>query len=287
MKIGIRFQESDPEVLGDIAVRAEELGFESLWRGEHVVVPREIHSVDPYYARSLPPGIESFHVHDAAIVYAFIAARTERIRLGLGALLLPLRHPVEAARMLMTLDVMSGGRVSVAVGLGWLREEFDVLDQPWTGRGARTEEAMDVMRALWTREHPEFHGRHYDLPPVVFEPKPVQRPHPPLLVTGLSPSAFDRAARVGDGWYGHDLTAAEARRCVDEIQRRRQEHGTAAGSFEFTARTRADASLAEVRALGDAGLDRVVFDVGSVARDGLQGVVSHLERIGRDVIARV
>lgn len=102
MKIGIRFQESAPPVLVDTAVRAEELGFESLWRGEHVVVPRVIRSMDPYYARSLPPGIESFLVHDAAIVHAYVAARTRRIRLGFGALLLPLRHPVEVARMVMT-----------------------------------------------------------------------------------------------------------------------------------------------------------------------------------------
>jgi probable F420-dependent oxidoreductase len=287
MRFGARFQESDPDVLVEIARAAEQLGFESLWRGEHIIVPRTIKSIDPYYARALAPGIESFPVHDAAIIYAFVAARTTTIRLGFGALLLPLRHPVEAARMLMTLDRMSSGRAMVAVGLGWLREEFDILDQRWAGRGRRTEEAIQVMRTLWTERHPVHQGEHYDVPPVMFQPKPVQDPCPPILIAGVSPAAFDRAARVGDGWYGHDLTASEAQRYVADIGRRRERHGTIDRPFEYTGRTGRDASLADVEALAAAGLDRVVFDIGSVGAHGMTTVMRTLERLSSEVIDRL
>lgn len=287
MRIGARFQESDPELLAEIAVTAEELGFESLWRGEHVAVTREIRSIDPYYARALPPRIESFSVLDPAIIYSFVAARTSTIRLGLGAFLLPLRHPVEAARMLMTLDVVSAGRVEIAVGMGWLREEFEVLGQGWARRGARTEEAIAVMRAMWTQPHPQHDGKHFHVPPMVFVPKPVQRPHPPILISGVSPVAFDRAARIGDGWYSHDLTPAEARRHIRELNRLREQHGRDGDRFEVTTRTHRAAPLSEVEQLAEEGVHRVVFDIGSVDSDGKDGVLRNLERIHTDIIAKL
>ena len=142
------------------------------------------------------------------------------MRLGTAMLLLPQRNPVYTAKEISTLDWLSGGRVDLGIGVGWLKEEFDALNVPWPRRGARTDEYISVLQALWTDDHAHFDGEFYSLPPSDMDPKPVQQPHPPLHIGGESEAALARTARVAQGWHTFnrlpdDLAAPIAR--LDEL----------------------------------------------------------------------
>jgi probable F420-dependent oxidoreductase len=219
------------------------------------------------------------------VVLAFVAARTKRIRLGIGAFLLPLRNPIEAARQLMSLDVMSGGRLEIAIGMGWIREEFDILGQSWGNRGRRAEEAIEIMRVLWSEQHPHHSGTYYQMPPVTFGPKTIQQPNPPILISGISPIALSRAGRLGDGWYGHDLTVEAARRCVGEIRRIRAEHGRAEEPFEYTSRVGMTYAAGDIEGLAAAGITRVVVDVGTYQTHGRDAVLENLDRAHHELVS--
>jgi probable F420-dependent oxidoreductase len=283
LKLGIRYSDAELEDILAIAVAADGAGLESMWRGEHVLVPREIRSIDPYYARALPPGMEKFASLDPNTLAAFLAAKTEQIRFCMGVNLIALHNPYQLARVVATADIVSGGRIMMAVGIGWLREEFDIMGIDWKTRGTRTDEAMAVVRTLWRDQHPEFEGKHFHLPPVTFQPKPIQY-SPPLYVAGMSRFAFRRAARYGDGWYGHDLSVTEAAEIVRTIEVARDEAGTLDRPFEYTSRAPWDISPAGVAAFGAAGVHRLVLDAGSAAYDGLSTVLQRIERIGNDLV---
>ena len=283
MKIGIRNADTRIADIVTIAQAADAAGIESFWRGEHVLVPREINSIDPYYARALPPGMERFPSLDQITLAAFLAARTERLNFSMGVNLIALHVPYQLARVLATADLVSDGRIMMAVGVGWMREEYDILGIDWSTRGGRTDEAMAVLRTLWTDPHPRFEGKHFSLPPVTFQPKPAQTGGPPLFVAGLSKFAFRRAARHGDGWYGHDLTLSEARSAVASIEEERKRYDRMDKPFEYTTRATSDISPAEVTAFAEIGVDRLLLDVGSAATDGIDTVLSRIERIGRDL----
>lgn len=287
MKFGIRYSDTDLDTILAIAKAAETAGLESLWRGEHVLTPRVIESIDPYYARALPPGMERFPSLDPTTLAAHLAGHTERLRFCMGVNILALHVPYQLARTLATADVVSGGRIEMAVGVGWLREEFDILGVDWRTRGKRTNEAMAVLRTLWRDPHPEFHGEHFDLPPVTFRPKPVQPGGPPLLVAGLSNPAFRRAATMGDGWYGHDLSVGEAAAIIARIDALRDEHGTKDRPFTYTTRAGWDVSAKEVEAFASHGVGRLVLDVGSAGVNGLDSVLEKIERIGRDLVGQL
>jgi probable F420-dependent oxidoreductase len=283
MKIGIRNADTRIADIVTIAQAADAAGIESFWRGEHVLVPREINSIDPYYARALPPGMERFPSLDPITLAAFLAARTERLHFSMGVNLIALHVPYQLARVLATADLVSDGRIMMAVGVGWMREEYDILGIDWSTRGGRTDEAMAVLRTLWTDPHPRFEGEHFSLPPVTFQPKPAQKGGPPLFVAGLSKFAFRRAARHGDGWYGHDLTLSEARSAVASIEEERKRYDRMDKPFEYTTRATSDISPAEVTAFAEIGVHRLLLDVGSAATDGIDTVLSRIERISRDL----
>jgi len=284
MKIGIRNADTRIADIVTIAQAADAAGIESFWRGEHVLVPREINSIDPYYARALPPGMERFPSLDPITLAAFLAARTERLHFSMGVNLIALHVPYQLARVLATADLVSDGRIMMAVGVGWMREEYDILGIDWSTRGGRTDEAMAVLRTLWTDPHPRFEGKHFSLPPVTFQPKPAQTGGPPLFVAGLSKFAFRRAARHGDGWYGHDLTLSEARSAVASVEEERKRYDRMDKPFEYTTRAKSDISLAEATAFAEIGVHRLLLDVGSAATDGIDTVLSRIERIGRDLV---
>jgi probable F420-dependent oxidoreductase len=227
--------------------------------------------------------LERFASIDPNTLAAFLAAKTERVRFCMGVNLIALHNPYQLARVVATADIVSGGRIMMAVGIGWLREEFDIMGIDWKTRGTRTDEAMAVVRTLWRDQHPEFKGKHFHLPPVTFQPKPIQ-PSPPLYVAGLSKFAFRRAARHGDGWYGHDLSLAEATGIIRTIEAARADAGTTDRPFEYTTRAPWNISADAVEAFGEAGVDRLVLDVGSATYNGLSTVVQRIERIGNDLV---
>jgi len=183
-----------PETAARVARAAEAAGFESVWTGEHVVLP------DPQAPPSpVPP---DHPMLDPAVALAFLAAHTSQLRLGTGIVILPQRNPVVLAKELASLDVVSGGRLVVGVGAGYLRPEFEAVGARFEDRGARTDEYIDAMRALWTQPSPRFAGRTVRFAGIDAQPRPVQKPHPPIVIGGMSRPAARRAAARGDGWYG-------------------------------------------------------------------------------------
>jgi probable F420-dependent oxidoreductase len=207
MRFGVQLGVDAPtsaEDLTRVAQAAENLGFDSLWLGDHLVIPVDVDHGS--HERSVG-GSQRFVDRSRAATsepitsLAFLAGQVDRIRLGTAVLIVPLRNPVLAAKMLASVDNLSGGRLDVGIGAGWIQGEFDALrTPPFEERGAVTDDYLDTMVALWTQDHPEHQGPHYSVAGVAMFPKPVQRPHPPIWVGGNGTRAMRRAARIGQGW---------------------------------------------------------------------------------------
>jgi len=206
MQIGFNLPVSGPmaapETMAEVALLGEHLGFDYLTLTDHIALPdASVHGY-PYSESGSFYSPEPGHRHEQLIAASFVAARTSRIRLVLAVMVVPHRPAVLAAKMLTTLDVMSAGRLTLGVGAGWLQAEFDaVVTTPFAERGAVTDEYLDAIRTLWTQEKPVIHGKYVQFEGLVFDPKPVQRPHPPIWVGGESGPSMRRAARLGDAWY--------------------------------------------------------------------------------------
>ena len=193
---------SAPEALGRIAAQGEAMGYDYTTISDHVVIPRDIEARYPYSDTGEFPGRSRGDRHEQLIAVAFIAGMTSRLRLVTSVTVVPHRPAVLQAKMLATIDVLSKGRLTFGVGAGWMREEFEALGvPPFPERGAVTDEYLMACRELWTKDDPRFEGRYVKFANVFFEPKPVQKPHPPIWVGGESGPALRRTARLGDGWY--------------------------------------------------------------------------------------
>src|SRR5471032_2716752 len=206
MQIGFNLPNSGPlsavASMTEIARQGEAMGFDYLTMTDHVVLPDTKVPGYPYSDSGEFYDDAPTERHAQLIGMAYVAAKTTRIRLVAAVLVVPHRPAVLAAKMLATLDVLSGGRLVVGIGAGWLKTEFDaVVTTPFPDRGAVTDEYIDAFRVLRTEASPKFAGRYTKFDGIVLEPKPVQRPHPPIWVGGEGPAALRRAARVGDAWY--------------------------------------------------------------------------------------
>ncbi len=229
-----------PEALARVARHGEELGFDHVAVGDHIVIPRRISSRYPYTESGEFAG-EWAHTEESSgtgimfeqlTVLAYLAALTGSIRLLTSVTVLPYREPVLTAKILATIDVLSDGRLDVGCGAGWMEEEFAALGSPpFARRGAVTNEYIAAFRELWTSDDPRFGGEFASFSGIAFEPKPAQRPGPPIWIGGESPPAVRRAARLGDVWYPfgnnprHPLDSLERLRAG--IARLREEAGAA------------------------------------------------------------
>lgn len=177
------------DAINKVAEKAEGLGYDSLWVTDHIVIPNS--------------NVERFGevYYEPLTVLSYIAGITERIKLGISAMILPYRNPVYVAKIISTLDVLSGGRVIITGASGWLEEEFDILGVPFPERGSRSDEYIKIFKELWTKEDPEFEGKYSKFSNIKFEPKPVQKPHPPIWIGGNSRRGIRRAAELGDAWH--------------------------------------------------------------------------------------
>jgi probable F420-dependent oxidoreductase len=213
----------------EIAALAEELGYATLWTFQRLLYPAVPDS--PRWA----PTYRS--VDDPLITLAFLAGRTTRIRLGVAVLNMPWYSPIVLAKALTSLDIVSGGRLDVGLGLGWAKEEYAAAGAPYRERGARAEEFIACLKAIWTNEVVEFRGDFYEIPPARVDPKPVQEPHPPVLLGGSVPAALTRAGRVSDGWVSG---SAEDLRVIGEriklVRRAAQEVGRDPDALAFVCR---------------------------------------------------
>jgi probable F420-dependent oxidoreductase len=270
VRFGVTFARLRPALWAETAQLCDELGFESVWLPEHLVLPVE-QSGSPYAGVEHPPVAADVPVFDVFTMLAFFAGQTERLRLGTNVYNIGLRHPFVTARAVATLDVVSGGRVELGVGASWLAEEWAAAELDFATRGARVDEAIDVCRRLWTEQQIEHKGEHFSFAPVAFEPKPLQAGGPPISVGGDSRPALRRAALRGDGWIPMNTPIGGLAAARAEIEALRHEAGRD-GPFTVTA-LGGPASPAEVDAHVAAGVDRLVVSPwrrSAAAADGLR-----------------
>ena len=225
-----RGQTATPEALEAMVRRAEALGFASVVIADHIVVPVDIKSKYPYTVDGAFPG-QGDALEQLALM-AFIAGKTTTLRLITSVMILPHRNPVVTAKMLATIDVLSRGRVTVGVGVGWMREEFEALAAPdFDRRGAVSDEYLRIFKTLWTQSPASFGGEFYSFKAVRFMPQPVQKPHMPIWIGGHSRAALRRTAKLGDGWHpvganpAVPLTPEELRPLLDELHQLTEAEG--------------------------------------------------------------
>jgi probable F420-dependent oxidoreductase len=242
----------------------EEAGFESLWIPEHLAMPTEFPATYPYTESGLPPVSAGTPCYNPFVLLSYVACATSTIRLATNVYILPLHHPLRTARDVATLDRLSGGRVTLGVGVGWLRDEFDWIGEDFTNRGRRADEIIQILRRLWTEDTVHYESTNYRFGPVRFQPKPLQRPTIPIEVGGTSAPALRRAALLGDGWIeigSSDID--EVARCIRQITKLREEAGQADTPFEFTVGGEWACDLDMLRRVADAGATRVLAWPGS------------------------
>jgi probable F420-dependent oxidoreductase len=220
MQVGLSLPFTGPLATADAirayAQTAEQLGYDSVWVGDHVVFPSGYASHYPYSTAWSGPQ-KDMPVLDPIATLSFVAAQTNRVRLGTSVLLLPARNPVLQAKSFSTLDVLSRGRSIFGVGVGWLEEEYRALGVPFERRGARADEYLELITLIWTGDEVTFRGEFYSLDPCYVLPAPVQRPHPPVWIGGNSAAALRRVARRGDGWIAAFVDATHLGGLLSEL----------------------------------------------------------------------
>jgi probable F420-dependent oxidoreductase len=237
----------------EVAEAAEANGFDSLWMPEHLIFPAEMTPNYSYTPDGYPPMQVDTPAFDPWVVLGAVASRTTTIGLATGVFILPLRHPIMVARSVVTLDRISGGRVILGVGAGWLPDEFEIVGEDFHNRGKRMDEMITLMRKLWSEDTIEFHGEFYDSPPVKFAPKPLNKTSGiPFVIGGTSPGALRRAGRLGNGWIHHaqvhasvfsgetnpginEEDFAELKSHIAVINGHREESGRMGEPFDFSA----------------------------------------------------
>ena len=247
--------------LKKVAAAAEALDFDSVLIGDHIVIPKKITSpwpYDEYVGGKTPYAVYTDMVwFDPFDTMAFLAAVTERVRLGISVVIVPYRHPFDVARRVATIDVLSGGRLVLGVGVGWLEDEFRLLGIPFAKRGARTREYVAMMQELWTQDAPRFSGDFVELhEDVNVLPRPIQKPHPPIWVGGESTPALRRAVAFGNGWHCGLVLPERIPGLLDRIRGLMDEAGRDFSELEITALAVSDRTRAhEIDAYRAAGVD--------------------------------
>ncbi|WP_329070979.1 TIGR03619 family F420-dependent LLM class oxidoreductase [Amycolatopsis sp. NBC_01480] len=267
-------QLADPAVIAGFAAAAERIGYSSLWTGDRVLTPVE---PSDYYPgggtaeQPYPPELVRFL--DPIVTLTAAAGATSTARLGTSTLVAPVYPPVLLARSLTSLDLISGGRLDVGLGLGWLRDEYTVTGVPWAGRGARLDELIDVLRTLWTADPASHHGKHWQIPESRIGLQPAQQPHPPILLGGMSERALRRVGRVSDGWLPTLAPVEHLREMWSVISAAATEAGRDPASLRrvLRANPRAGMTVADIAArlkqVVDEGYTEVFVDLHYVAED--------------------
>jgi len=293
-----------------VAQAAERAGFAFISVNDHVIVPGRLGSAYPYTRDGAWAAAEHGHCFDQLTTLAFLAGCTSRIKLLTSVMVVPHRPPIATAKILATIDVLSGGRLILGVGAGWMKEEFALLGAPFAQRGAVTDEYLEAFKALWTQQRPTHASEHVNFADVIFEPKPIQKPHPPIWVGGESPAALRRAVKLGDAWYpgnnsqtGPLDTPARLATAIASLRRLAQTVGRDPASlavnlivqnpFEWTSHKIADGSArrlftgasadmaADAAALEGVGVRHVALRLGGAT---LAELLEHIDRFGREVI---
>lgn len=277
MKIGLyglhKGSSADPDRLRDRARRAEAVGFESLWVGDHIALPTD--APDPPDEPRL----------ELVTTLTYLAAVTSRVKLGTGVAILPMRHPVLLAKQLTSIDVLSRGRLIVGIGVGYVRRELEALGASIADRGARTDEHLAAMRALWDEAAPAFEGRFVSFDGVMERPLPVQRPHPAIVCGGHGPAAYRRTVESAAGWYGWGLEPEQIADALAGLRRAGARHARRAdlGELEITVTPPTSCDVDMARRYADAGVHRLVLEPPS--SDG-SAIDELIDRAGHELIGK-
>lgn len=268
MKIGISLGMVRPALWAEVTREADRLGFESVWMPEHLVIPVDM-TGSPHAGSDHPPIPPDVPVYDVFSYLGFLAGQTEQIHFGTQVYNIGLRHPFVVSRAVTTLDVVSGGRVEFGIGASWLAAEWAAVGLDFASRGRRVDEAIGVCQRLWSEEVVEHHGEFYDFGPVMFEPKPVHAPWPPLHVGGDGPAALRRAATVGDGWIPMNHAPEQIPAAARRIAELRSAAGRP-GTTEITLGGGDD--LDDLRRRADLGVGRALVRPWRSSRDAVEGL---------------
>jgi probable F420-dependent oxidoreductase len=227
----------DPVEISALTQTVEEAGYDTLMVSDHVILPTSLESRYPYNSSGIPTFNADHDILEPFTLLCFLAGITQRVRLGISVQVLPYRHPVLNTKMITTLDVLSQGRIIVGTGVGWMREEFEVLDSDFPNRGTVTDEHIQLFKLLCTEEDPVFHGQHYHLEGFKMKPKPVQKPHPPLWIGGTTGPGKRRAAAMGQGWHAVAVSPEGIRKHRADLMGYLAEQGRDVSDFTISLRT--------------------------------------------------
>ena len=289
MKFGIVFANTgpfvDPEGAVGLARAAEAAGFESLWTVEHTVVPAGYESTYPYDRSGRMPGSDDAPIPDPLVWLAFLASATTTINLATGILIQPQRNPVVLAKEVATLDHLSGGRVQLGVGVGWLEEEFDAIGVPFAERGRRTDDGIAAMRALWSQDQATYEGEFTSFTDCICRPRPVGGTVP-VHIGGHTEVAARRAGRIGDGFFPASGSHEVLGGLFDVVRRTAEESGRDPATIEITCGGNGvfgPGALDEAAALAELGVDRIVIPSFLFWKDTAAALAAY----GDEVIDRV
>jgi probable F420-dependent oxidoreductase len=278
MKLGIALGRLNPAFFVEVTREADGLGYESIWLPEHLIFTSRM-TRSPHPGETHPPVPPETPIFDAFAYLAYLAGITEHVRLGTHVYNLGLRSPFVAARAVQTLDIVSGGRVEFGIGASWLEEEWVVAELDFATRGRRVDEALEVCKALWTESDVSHHGEFFNFDGAVFEPKCVQRPHPPVLVGGESGAALRRAARAGDGWIGmaHDFESGAAQ--IARLRTMLEEQGRDPGAFQYCLGGPVE-STDDVARWEEIGVTRLIISPWRRSKEAIDGLRRFADEIG-------
>lgn len=280
MKFGTFISKQRGEAIAADVCQAEQLGFESAWIAEHLIMPVNQASAYPYSpdGRFLVPPDAPFH--DPLLTLAYVAALTKKIRLATGIFVVPLRNAFATAKAIATLDNLSQGRVIFGVGIGWLKEEFEAVGMKFEDRALRTREYLELMIELWSKSDPLYSGKTVSTEGMKFMPKTVQQPHPPIVFGGTSELALKRTVRLGDGWYGIAHSLDEARTLISRLgEYAHAAQRTRPIEITLSLRTGKPLTADDVRRMAELGVDRTLAGLPIKGLDG-----SELERFRAEII---
>jgi probable F420-dependent oxidoreductase len=222
--LGIGFSPTGDDYIR-VAQRAEELGYQSVWLGDHIVIPEKIVAPYPYTKDGSVGFPRRTPWPDPFVLLAAIGVKTQNIRLGTSVIIVPYRNPLHVAKAVATVDLLSNGRFQFGVGIGWLKEEIDALGEQFSERASRTREYLQVMKAIWKDEVASFQGKYFSFPDLHTGPLPVQKPHPPIIFGGESLPALKRVADLGDGWQPGPIPLDVFRERCDTLKALMAERG--------------------------------------------------------------
>lgn len=280
MNFGIALGRLNPAFFVDATLEAERLGYESVWLPEHLVFTVAMSS-SPHPGEEHPPVPPTTPVFDVFAYLSYLAGKTERVRLGTHVYNLGLRHPFIAARAVQTLDIVSGGRFEFGIGASWLEQEWTAAELDFATRGRRVDEALDVCKRLWSEAEIAHDGEFFHFDTVAFEPKPVQRPWPPVLVGGESDAALRRAARAGDGWIGMAHTFESAPAAIARLRELLAEHDRTGDDFQICLGGPVE-SRADVARWEELGVTRLIVSPWARSKEAIDGMRRFADLVGLD-----